>query len=1049
MAGEYRDYGHHVPSSHQPGFTGGTNHGLFNDILANFAEEDKTGGSSGMGHASRMNDIGGFPGAMNMNNSMSRQDTHHFAAGGSSNAPTYVSSAYHHRERSGDGPVPPPPAAGMLYMPVPRPTGAADVSLHDRNVGMVASGNSRTRPQRSNSLDSSGGSEYDDAKDHMAGGRGEEKHQCKWQSCKHLADSPEDLYEHLCTFHIGRKSTNNLCLTCGWENCGVVCAKRDHITSHLRVHTPLKPHACGICNKTFKRPQDLKKHEKIHTEEHHILHKHSKAPLASSIIGARAGRQGAGRVGRPRKTSNVSSTSDNDFSASVGSYPGYSKKRDSSGELVDHLRARRSSASSRNSLSSWDGRQSPGSVSPGQHYAPHAFADHHMPAPSVPYVPNHSLYPSLPQFGASNPPAAQSSSNYTHGLPVPTVNVPLSVSVPASVAEKHQREYAALARKQRQELLALAGGSGPSRGGFNGHNQYPLMPTGSNSGGYGNYPASDLPGVPIPPLGGHHSDGRDRSGFPSTGGGGRSYGEGSGDQYLGVDGLYSDVKKRKVAPVYDANMASRLEELAASLQQVHPPSHELSPNPQGHAHLRHSPDEHNYSPYQHDQSYALLSNQDAQSLLSNIRSEQELAEFNQFMVNLGKDASGTAQNTSKHLGQGHHATSDTYSPFSTDSSNSEALAHSDLFDPATLAQLGLAGMPGIPPAKQNDQSSNNSIGFNAMYPDMSGHHRASLDAFPREAMNGSSGPDSRSRAQRFSDASANAESRPHAASHHSNSRDHPNAFGSESHIPLQMPDPSNYSAFDSLAKPRSQMPVPRLEMPNTDQKAHRSVDLLGASKPTRRITKSSLDILTEACESEIQRRDCSTILSDEPEDMDVKMEDVSSSLGFLSSSPPLPGGQLSGKEANPEFKLPALRFDDKFSRSNNLRLAPIRSLSIDSDWSSTRSSPARRDSHHDDEPTTPTSSSTIKPLYPSFSALIPRVANLLGPENPRSVYPSLSSSPSPSGFKRQRHAQAILDILRAVNYLWRADSDQQPRRLNTGHQIYKGYKEATDVYMQS
>jgi hypothetical protein len=48
------------------------------------------------------------------------------------------------------------------------------------------------------------------------------------------ANSPEELYEHLCQDHIGRKSTNNLCLTCHWEGCGVVCAKRDHITSHLR-----------------------------------------------------------------------------------------------------------------------------------------------------------------------------------------------------------------------------------------------------------------------------------------------------------------------------------------------------------------------------------------------------------------------------------------------------------------------------------------------------------------------------------------------------------------------------------------------------------------------------------------------------------------------------------------------------------------------------------------------------------------------------------------------------------------------------------------------
>lgn len=45
----------------------------------------------------------------------------------------------------------------------------------------------------------------------------------------------------------------------------------------LAVHTPLKPHPCAVCGKTFKRPQDLKKHERIHTQEHHQLHKLSKA----------------------------------------------------------------------------------------------------------------------------------------------------------------------------------------------------------------------------------------------------------------------------------------------------------------------------------------------------------------------------------------------------------------------------------------------------------------------------------------------------------------------------------------------------------------------------------------------------------------------------------------------------------------------------------------------------------------------------------------------------------------------------------------------------
>ena len=102
-------------------------------------------------------------------------------------------------------------------------------------------------------------------------------HACLWEGCTSTFVDADALYNHLCNDHIGRKSTNNLCLTCKWKDCNTTCAKRDHITSHLRVHTPLKPHVCEVCQKSFKRPQDLKKHEKIHTAEHHAQHKHSKA----------------------------------------------------------------------------------------------------------------------------------------------------------------------------------------------------------------------------------------------------------------------------------------------------------------------------------------------------------------------------------------------------------------------------------------------------------------------------------------------------------------------------------------------------------------------------------------------------------------------------------------------------------------------------------------------------------------------------------------------------------------------------------------------------
>lgn len=89
---------------------------------------------------------------------------------------------------------------------------------------------------------------------------------CKWIGCHALFESAESLYNHLCDEHVGRKSNRNLSLECHWDNCKVQTVKRDHITSHIRVHIPLKPFACSTCTKKFKRPQDLKKHVKTHAD---------------------------------------------------------------------------------------------------------------------------------------------------------------------------------------------------------------------------------------------------------------------------------------------------------------------------------------------------------------------------------------------------------------------------------------------------------------------------------------------------------------------------------------------------------------------------------------------------------------------------------------------------------------------------------------------------------------------------------------------------------------------------------------------------------------
>lgn len=69
---------------------------------------------------------------------------------------------------------------------------------------------------------------------------------CHWGDCTSTFPDAELLYAHLTNDHVGRKSTGNLCLTCHWNECDVTVVKRDHITSHLRVHVPLKPHRCTV-----------------------------------------------------------------------------------------------------------------------------------------------------------------------------------------------------------------------------------------------------------------------------------------------------------------------------------------------------------------------------------------------------------------------------------------------------------------------------------------------------------------------------------------------------------------------------------------------------------------------------------------------------------------------------------------------------------------------------------------------------------------------------------------------------------------------------------
>ncbi|WWC88047.1 uncharacterized protein L201_002950 [Kwoniella dendrophila CBS 6074] len=675
----------------------------------------------------------------------------------------------------------------------------------------------------------------------------DEQLRCKWNDCQHVSSSPDELYDHLCNAHVGRKSTNNLCLTCGWENCGVKCVKRDHITSHLRVHTPLKPHPCSVCSKTFKRPQDLKKHERIHTQEHHQMHKLSKATTSTD----------------PKFNSRVSS-----------------------GNIHSHT-----NVDNERQVSPMSSSLSPSSSSSRSQLNPSSPYEHLLP-PQISGLQDKSVSPS-----------------------------------PSALAALHRKQHEELAAYQKREMAILQQLA---------YNQQQTQTYAAQLAATAN--TNDFTKIGMK---------RSQATYENE----------------GLEGLLADMKKRKVEPVYDAEMMYRLNNLVPpSMQpgfpQISPVSGYNDYTPPLNASINAYP---NLPSIPGGGLPSSMSSTGPSPPLAipEIKTEADLAMFNEFMISLGRDASGQYHNqvpSLMHSNSGGPGSVNTDSPLS-DSSN----IVEDLFNPDELASLGLAGMPGIPiNANHNDNGSNlshslpngsPSISFGGLYPSLEGMRHRTGSAPDVSAL---SDPMKRPIAglPRASTGSLNA--LPNNTNGKPTYLSNFYGLGSTQYaeLPFNMNEYSNtqtglgsnghgvdnYQSFDSLARSKQNLyPTPTLAPKDFYKKTYRHVQPLGASLSARARESAERTAVNDEDEEDHQEGYVA-----EPESISEDLE----------KTPKIPvKALLSAEESDPDLKLPAIMnnatlypsADNEINKQSLPSISEIshyRSNSMASSSSTPRSSPA-------------------------------------------------------------------------------------------------------------
>jgi hypothetical protein len=346
-----------------------------------------------------------------------------------------------------------------------------------------------------------------------------------------------------------------------------------------------------------------------------------------------------------------------------------------------------------------------------------------------------------------------------------------------------------------------------------------------------------------------------------------------------------------------------------------------------------------------------------------IRSEADLAVFNQFMMSLGRDAANHVPHPMAHGASFDSTSGSSSSPLSTES------PIEDLFNHDELASLGLSGMPGISSSLPTDLSMNNNQ-FGHMYPSLNGldmhRHRAASSSEVDMSKRPIAGlPRSHSVATKGSNAYPTLGIDP---SSFNDVPDFTHSGGDFSHTLS-----GDFSSFDSLARSKNPMPAATMAPRDFYKKTYRHVAPLGAAVSSRQSALRESSERTEMDDDEDDRSSVSDmtpkisvrslLVDDDQIDPELRLPAISARPYASISIPSLHDSHLDvytrGNASSSDSHLPAKRptEDELTGGVKRLELA-------DREYSSSRSPEA------DDEHPRQTQADHLKELRRRHTQLI-------------------------------------------------------------------------------